>query len=207
MVKFSFLFVILVNFRVPVLGIDMNDLEKDAEGSLEALDNILSSFQGDEACEFKCPNEGEVKKPRPGHKPTSNGCGSFGIKLETSSLPEMTRCCDVHDFCYDTCGKVRADCDDQFQLCLYEMCEAKKTTFTTDQYEGCKMAAELMHGGTSSLGCHSYLESQKKACQCTGGQRDPLKYLDEEVKKKKRDVLDVLSDLDGLLDLDTKDEL
>jgi hypothetical protein len=94
------------------------------------------------------------------------------------------------------------------------------------------MAAELMHGSASSLGCPSYLEAQKKACQCRKDamqyyeddvkirdkdamqyyeddvkirDKDAMQYYEEEVKK--RDILDVLGDLDHVLDLDTKDEL
>jgi hypothetical protein len=55
-VKFGFLLVILVNFRVPALGYDTGQFENDAQGTLDALDNFLSSFQGDEACEYKCAN-------------------------------------------------------------------------------------------------------------------------------------------------------
>ena len=35
----------------------------------------------------------------------------------------MTKCCDAHDRCYDTCGTIKSDCDDDFKQCLDDMCD------------------------------------------------------------------------------------
>jgi len=35
-------------------------------------------------------------------------------------------CCDVHDICYSTCGKKRADCDKNFYQCLNRACDQAK---------------------------------------------------------------------------------
>lgn len=36
----------------------------------------------------------------------------------------MTKCCDIHDTCYDTCGSDKEVCDMQFKRCLYEYCDS-----------------------------------------------------------------------------------
>ena len=58
------------------------------------------------------------------------------LQLDTSSLPQMTECCDAHDLCYDTCNKVRDKCDNDFKMCLEIMCEKLKRDITKNQYEG-----------------------------------------------------------------------
>lgn len=40
----------------------------------------------------------------------------------------MTKCCDEHDICYDTCGNVKEVCDMEFKKCLYRYCDSIGTT-------------------------------------------------------------------------------
>lgn len=40
----------------------------------------------------------------------------------------MTKCCNQHDRCYDTCGREKHDCDDQFQDCLETICRNVQKT-------------------------------------------------------------------------------
>lgn len=35
----------------------------------------------------------------------------------------MTKCCNNHDVCYDTCNKEKELCDLEFKRCLYKYCE------------------------------------------------------------------------------------
>ncbi|XP_019635440.1 PREDICTED: group XIIA secretory phospholipase A2-like [Branchiostoma belcheri] len=153
----------------PDLG-DVKGLRDSLDGlmqGLESLENLFGVVEeaGDLECGYVCKNG---KKPRknPQHVPRSNGCGSFGLQMDTTSLPAMTRCCDKHDICYDTCGKNRQDCDDKFKSCLDKMCENLSTTLSKDQYEGCQMTSQLMYAGTTSLGCKSFKDAQKRACIC-----------------------------------------
>lgn len=46
-------------------------------------------------------------KPNRYYQPSSNGCGSLGLNINTEYLPaiEMENCCNAHDICYDTCNK------------------------------------------------------------------------------------------------------
>ncbi|MCI4375997.1 hypothetical protein PGIGA_G00183000 [Pangasianodon gigas] len=85
-----------------------------------ALDLIGGS---DGLCQFKC-SDGYKPIPRPHYKHSPpNGCGSplFGFHFDIG-IPSMTRCCNQHDRCYDTCGREKHNCDDQFQVCLETIC-------------------------------------------------------------------------------------
>lgn len=35
----------------------------------------------------------------------------------------MTKCCDQHDICYDTCNNDKEVCDMEFKRCLYRYCD------------------------------------------------------------------------------------
>ncbi|CAH1795251.1 unnamed protein product [Owenia fusiformis] len=129
----------------------------------DLIGGLLNAMGGadDSICKFECPN-GETPVPNKGHVPTSNGCGSFGIQFDTSAIPKMVECCDKHDHCYDTCNKLRSDCDKKFQKCLLNKCEKLKSK----EQKACKSTAQLMSSGSAALGCESYLQSQKNACLC-----------------------------------------
>lgn len=40
----------------------------------------------------------------------------------------MTKCCNQHDRCYDTCGNQKHDCDEEFQDCLETICRNVQRT-------------------------------------------------------------------------------
>ncbi|XP_035671456.1 group XIIA secretory phospholipase A2-like [Branchiostoma floridae] len=152
------------------LDVDVKGLQDGLDSLVQGLESLETMFgvveeAGDLECGYVCKNG---KKPRknPHHKPRSNGCGSFGLLIDTRDVPEMTRCCDKHDICYDTCGNKRQDCDDKFKTCLDNMCEELSRTLSADQNEGCQMTSQLMYAGTMGLGCKSYKEAQKRACIC-----------------------------------------
>lgn len=69
---------------------------------------------------------GAEPKPNRDHKPTANGCGALGMKINSEYLPvtEMTKCCDQHDICYDTCRNDKEICDVAFRKCLYKYCDS-----------------------------------------------------------------------------------
>lgn len=63
------------------------------------------------------------------HIPKSDGCGSLGFEIASEYLPlaEMTKCCDSHDICYDTCNSGKEVCDLDFKRCLYNYCDTYKS--------------------------------------------------------------------------------
>ena len=102
-------------------------------------------------------------KPRPEHKPSSNGCGANGIALEVDI--DTRSCCDAHDMCYDTCQKSKLDCDNEFQTCLRQVCKVKASD--SELLEECNNRNQLMVVGATAFGCKAYLDAQKNACMCT----------------------------------------
>ncbi|XP_037070784.1 group XIIA secretory phospholipase A2-like [Pollicipes pollicipes] len=121
----------------------------------------------DENCDFKC-NLGYVPINNTNYIPSSDGCGSLGIKWDTEQLPveQLSDCCDAHDLCYDTCGADRDYCDLAFKKCLYAACERQKRQLDKISQKACKGTSKLLYTGTLALGCKSYRDAQKRACTC-----------------------------------------
>lgn len=73
---------------------------------------------------------GATPRPNRNHTPKANGCGSLGLQIDSQYLPvgEMTKCCDLHDMCYDTCNSDKEVCDMEFKRCLYRYCESYEKT-------------------------------------------------------------------------------
>jgi secretory phospholipase A2 len=86
----------------------------------------------EENCIFKCPGNPDIRPVKNKlHKSSSDGCGSLGLKINTEYLPapEMAKCCEAHDICYDTCNSGKELCDLDFNRCLYKFCDSfEKTT-------------------------------------------------------------------------------
>lgn len=80
------------------------------------------------------------------HIPKSDGCGSLGFEISSEYLPleEMTKCCDAHDICYDTCNSGKEVCDLEFKRCLYNYC---------DTYKDINVAGNTITKGTFILNC------------------------------------------------------
>ncbi|XP_074679359.1 group XIIA secretory phospholipase A2 isoform X1 [Strix aluco] len=94
---------------------------------LNAALDLLGGEDG--LCRYKC-SDGSKPFPRYGYKPSPpNGCGSplFGVQFDIG-IPSMTKCCNHHDRCYDTCGNKKNDCDEQFQSCLSKICRDVQKT-------------------------------------------------------------------------------
>ncbi|XP_073835905.1 phospholipase A2 group XII [Musca autumnalis] len=139
----------------------------------------------EETCIFKCPAEEGGPEIRPVqnklYTPTSDGCGSLGLRISTEYLPavEMETCCNAHDICYDTCNSDKELCDLDFKRCLYRHCDTYDKSIAGDlMIKGCKAAAKMLFTGTITLGCKSYLDSQKRTCYCPPPkpQRDEKSY-------------------------------
>jgi len=134
----------------------------------------LASILTAEECVFTCPYGGQVI-PRRNYSPTSNGCGAYEMQLPRDLFPPLTKCCDVHDICYGTCGKERADCDEKLKTCMDELCDSvveklkKRQTKSAakDSRKVCMSTNSLLYAGVTTLGCQAYLEAQKQACTCS----------------------------------------
>ncbi|XP_014065066.2 group XIIA secretory phospholipase A2-like isoform X2 [Salmo salar] len=74
-------------------------------------------------CHYECI-DGYKLEAQPGYKPSPpNGCGSplLGFQFDIG-IPSLTKCCNQHDRCYDTCNRDKHDCDNEFQECLETIC-------------------------------------------------------------------------------------
>ncbi|XP_008570202.1 PREDICTED: group XIIA secretory phospholipase A2 [Galeopterus variegatus] len=133
---------------------------------LNAALDLLGGEDG--LCQYKC-NDGSKPLPRYGFKPSPpNGCGSplFGVHLNIG-IPSLTKCCNQHDRCYETCGKSKNDCDEEFQHCLSKICrDVQKTLGLTQHVQACETTVELLFDSVIHLGCKPYLDSQRAACWC-----------------------------------------
>lgn len=95
---------------------------------------------------------------------TINNC--LQVNQEYLPLAEMTKCCDIHDICYDTCNTDKEKCDLEFKRCLYRYCDTYQTTGMSTVVNACKAAAKVLFTGTTALGCKSFLDAQREACFC-----------------------------------------
>ncbi|XP_017767212.1 PREDICTED: group XIIA secretory phospholipase A2 isoform X2 [Eufriesea mexicana] len=151
---------LLYNLKDAVLTAEsvFQDLFENAITVARKIKDIHEVFDAavEENCIFRCPG-GIVPKADWNHKPQSNGCGSLGIEVE------MTKCCDTHDICYDTCNSDKDKCDLEFKRCLYKYCDGYQSSAIVNT---CKAAAKMLFTGTTALGCKSYIDAQKAACYC-----------------------------------------
>ncbi|XP_030369067.1 group XIIA secretory phospholipase A2 [Scaptodrosophila lebanonensis] len=149
----------------------------------------------EENCVFECPSEGGGPPPRAVqnkfYTPTADGCGSLGLRISTEYLPaaEMETCCNAHDICYDTCNSDKELCDLDLKRCLYKYCDSYEKSITSDlMTKGCKAAAKMLFTGTLTLGCKSYLDSQKRSCYCAPGRQSNSnnKYANSKEKQQRQ---------------------
>ncbi|KAM8843351.1 group XIIA secretory phospholipase A2 [Synchiropus picturatus] len=133
------------------------------------LNAALDLFGGDDGlCRYKC-SDGYRPVARPGYKhPPPNGCGSplFGLQFDIG-VPSMTKCCNQHDRCYDTCGQEKHDCDQRFQDCLQTICRnVQQTLGLAKSVQACESAVTVLFDAVLHLGCKPYLDSQRDSCVC-----------------------------------------
>ncbi|XP_045578811.1 group XIIA secretory phospholipase A2-like isoform X1 [Salmo salar] len=49
-------------------------------------------------------------------------CVTTNALMFDIGIPSLTKCCNQHDRCYDTCNRDKHDCDNEFQECLETIC-------------------------------------------------------------------------------------
>ncbi|XP_065837229.1 group XIIA secretory phospholipase A2-like [Oscarella lobularis] len=168
MLTFAFVLVLLSSSLCKEVT---KEKEADFGEMLGAFSKLMGAMEGGEGCKYKCKN-GNNPMPRPDHKPTSNGCGSSGITVNTKGFPGLEKCCDTHDYCYDTCGENRNDCDGTFERCMTDYCDDRVAITDESRREECQRLANVMGAGVSGFGCQAYLESQAGACNCSDKKGD-----------------------------------
>ena len=139
------------------------------------VDDFVEHTIGEE-CEFECSKKGFVAVPRKAHQPSANGCGSFDFLFDDTEESfihvekAFSKCCNAHDFCYDTCGADKDECDLRFKKCLYGTCKQKKDQFLDSKK--CKLKAKLFYITVLGVGCQSFITAQNQACECVRDHRE-----------------------------------
>ena len=110
-----------------------------------------------------CPQ----RVPRPGHKPTANGCGpEKGIKVPDRPfwLADFKPACDFHDICYETCRVPKSICDRSFLRRMNAQCSAQYGSGV--RYRLCRGIAYDYYTAVATGGSGAYEAAQKLARQC-----------------------------------------
>uniref|UniRef100_U3IT36 Phospholipase A2 group XIIA n=1 Tax=Anas platyrhynchos platyrhynchos TaxID=8840 RepID=U3IT36_ANAPP len=123
------------------------------------LNAALELLGGEDGlCHYKCSDGEGARRAAAVPSPPS----SFDI-----GIPSMTKCCNHHDRCYDTCGNKKNDCDEEFQSCLSKICrDVQKTLGISESVQACESTVQLLFDAVIHLGCKPYLDSQRAACMC-----------------------------------------
>uniref|UniRef100_A0A8C9X9L7 Phospholipase A2, group XIIA n=1 Tax=Sander lucioperca TaxID=283035 RepID=A0A8C9X9L7_SANLU len=127
------------------------------------LNVALDLFGGDDGlCHYKC-SDGKILLSFFFLKGSDR---PFFFQFDIG-IPSMTKCCNQHDRCYDTCGREKHECDDQFQDCLETICRnVQRTLGLAKSVQACESAVTLLFDAVMHLGCKPYLDSQRESCMC-----------------------------------------
>lgn len=150
---------------------------KEGLNIIQKLEEFVDNTIGEE-CIFECDKRGFIPRARKDHVPTSNGCGSLDFLFDDNKESfihvekEFSLCCDDHDYCYDTCGADKDECDLKFKKCLYATCKGKQNEFF--DAKKCRLKAKLFYMAVLGVGCHSYIDAQRQACECVKAPKTEL---------------------------------
>ncbi|KAL0983722.1 hypothetical protein UPYG_G00131850 [Umbra pygmaea] len=149
-----------------------------ANGYFDSLVELMGGRNG--VCQYKC-KYGKAPVHRHGYvTPQPDGCVSelLGFQVDDSfdlGIPAMTQCCNQLDSCYDTCGSNKYQCDTKYRWCLHTICsDLKKSLGFVSKVKACESVADALYNTVWTLGCRSFMNSQREACYCEGEDRDEL---------------------------------
>lgn len=162
---------------VPWLGRKIRGLREEMRKFDDYLVIAMDCLGGEDGiCQFHCVSGATPQRRFGFRQPPANGCGSpaFGLHLDVR-IPAMTRCCNHHDACYDSCGVNKAQCDAEFLQCLNHICsDIRQAIGLTSSLSACESGVQLVRQAVLRLGCKPYLDSQRAACSCPGEEKDEL---------------------------------
>ena len=72
---------------------------------------------------------------------------------------QFSNCCAGHDNCYETCGREKKDCDDEFKKCMVDACHQVTHKLSRGS---CVHKAQLYHDAVKNHGQDAYDKAQKK---------------------------------------------
>jgi RHS repeat-associated protein len=108
----------------------------------------------------------EDRMPRPGRRPAwTNAC--TGVPDFTIDGTDLRYACIVHDFCYQTCGKTKKQCDDEFLENMRQWCESRyRGSWNLVGYLICAGTAGDYRIGVQLFGMDAWISSQREQCVC-----------------------------------------
>ncbi|KAF4516920.1 hypothetical protein B566_EDAN008009 [Ephemera danica] len=187
---------VLTNLRDAVLAAET--VFKDVLGNVviiaQKFRDVHDIFDAavEENCEYKCPNGGVAVRNKL-HKPSSDGCGSYGISVSGfSGLPcsgsasgtsAARRFFAIMPFFFVVnFGKIVSQRIHSLSVHVFIIYCISMQTCSVGLYLcflfvlACKAAAKMLFTGTMTLGCKSYIDSQTNACYCLPPKKGYTKY-------------------------------
>eukprot|EP00977_Amphora_coffeiformis_P012419 scaffold3069_cov215-Amphora_coffeaeformis.AAC.20 len=93
-----------------------------------------------------------------------NGCGPAWFPAWSRRLLDgvsgLYDECSIHDACYETCGKLRSDCDKAFHQDVLQSCGVGTSGATS-----CRAVADLFYGAVSRFGSKACREARRGRCE------------------------------------------
>ena len=111
--------------------------------------------------------------PKPGYKPSYNGCGSGWTKYLVPDQDylailawekvDFTPACNNHDICYGTCGEDKSKCNQKLEQDMKNVCDGVKDSVVRRR---CNSIAELYRYALDKnfLSEGPYQDAQDEAC-------------------------------------------
>ena len=82
--------------------------------------------------------------------------------------------CNRHDFCYQTCGRTREQCDDEFFIDMLVVCAFLSPAEDELCGEACAVVASQYFTAVSLFAGQAYENGQNRSCQCCQNTFPPL---------------------------------
>eukprot|EP00038_Savillea_parva_P031252 m.84239 g.84239 ORF g.84239 m.84239 type:complete len:282 (+) comp9587_c1_seq2:99-944(+) len=147
-----------------------------------------------------CPS-GKTPVPKRPLRLVSRGCSAMGgltmMGGASSGQDEVTPCCNLRQACFQTCGMVKAKCEDTFEKCTAALC-AQNHPGDADGEASCGKTAKLYVTMSKLGGCREWDTAQSAACQCVDddrGLRRRRQTLEDIYKKVNKAKVDDVPDL------------
>jgi hypothetical protein len=118
----------------------------------------IGRISADAACMNRVPN--------PDHVPSSNGCGTASAPVTgMAGSVDITPACNRHDLCYDSCNRIKIECDETFNDQMRAICKAghpKESQALTDCYD----ETNVYYRAVKFFGTAAFDAAQESACLC-----------------------------------------